>query len=57
MQNLLDVLDTFCQISGLTVNMKKTKTMAGNKRNTTKTLPRFYIQGETNTSGAKLQIS
>ena len=42
MQHLLDVLDTFCQISGLTINVDKNKN-DGNKGNITKTLPHFYI--------------
>ena len=55
MQHLLDVLATFCQIIGLTVdNMDKRKIIAINATN--KTLPCFYKQGKTDTS-AKLQIS
>ena len=48
-----DVLDTFCQISGLSINMGKNK----NDGNETKTLPKVYMQGRTNTSVTKLQIS
>ena len=53
MQHLLDVLDTFCQISGLIiVTMDTTKMMAIKA-----TQPaHIYIQGRNNTS-EKLQIS
>ena len=46
----------FYQIRGLTINVEKTNLMAI-ARNTSTTLPHFYIQGRTNTNGAKLQIS
>ena len=39
-----DVLETFCQISVLTINVVKNKN-DGNESNTTQTLPQVYIQG------------
>ena len=45
MQHLLYVLDTFCQISGLTINVDKNKN-DGNKGNITKTLPDLTYKGE-----------
>ena len=53
MQHLHNVLARFHQISGIIVNVDKTKMMAI----ITKTIFHFYIQGRTNKSSEKLQIS
>ena len=51
MQYLLDVLDTFCQISGLRMNVDETKMMAIQPRH-----PHFYMHELTDANGVKLQI-
>ena len=54
MPHILDVLDTFCQINGLTINVDQMKNDGNIIKATHLRHYPTYIQGRTNTSGVTL---